>query len=148
MGRQSKDAGTKTPPSEFIEDEEAEFLWHAQRIKAAYLLSEGYTNREVAKEVGVAEMTIQRWKSHIAFSAEVDRLTIMTGIALRAERLRIVKQVVRQKIKADGKVMTRQDILQWLKFAQSETDGAKLDLTALKDIFDNANDADIPEEAE
>lgn len=51
----------------------------------------------------------------------------MTDVASRAERLRIAKRVVRQFTK-DDKIETVKDILDWLKFAQSETDGIKLDI--------------------
>lgn len=65
------------------------------------------------------------------FREEVDRLSVMMGIASRAERLRIAKRVVRQRVKDDGLITSDKDLLDWLKFAQSETDGAKLDLTAI-----------------
>ena len=74
--------------------------------------------------------TVARWVADPEFSAEVDRLTHMTGIAMRAERLRIVMRVVRQKTK-DGVAVTEKDLLDWLKYAQGETDGVKLDLAAL-----------------
>jgi hypothetical protein len=79
--------------------------------------------------------TVQRWLEDNDFSAEVDRLTLMTGIAARAERLRIAKRVVAQRIrKEDGFVHTKHDLLDWLKFVQGETDGIKLDLAALADL--------------
>ena len=67
--------------------------------------------------------------TNISFSAEVDRLSVMTGIASKAERLRIVKKIVRQNMNADF-ISTDKDILDWLKFAQSETDGINLNLAA------------------
>ena len=50
----------------------------------------------------------------------------MIDVASRAERLRIVMRVVRQKVRADGTPETKKDLLDWLKFAQSETTGFKL----------------------
>lgn len=61
----------------------------------------------------------------------------MVGIANRAERLRIAMQVVRQRVREDG-VQTERDTLDWLKFAQSETDGAKLDLATLFNAMESA----------
>lgn len=55
----------------------------------------------------------------------------MIGIASRAERLRIAQRVARQKVNDEGLVSTEKDLLDWLKFAQSETDGIKLDLAKL-----------------
>ena len=60
------------------------------------------------------------------FSAEVDRLSLMVDIAGRAERLRIAMRLVRAK-----GYQSDRDLLDWLKYAQSETDGVKLDLTKL-----------------
>lgn len=93
-------------------------------------LAEGYTQAEAAQAAKVAERTVQRWVADPEFSAEVDRLTHMVGIAMRAERLRIAMRAVRQKTKG-GIMVTEKDLLDWLKYAQGETDGVKLDLAAL-----------------
>lgn len=95
-------------------------------------LSQGLTIAESAEQAGVAERTIYRWLDHPEFSAEVDRLTHMVNIASRAERLRLVMRVVRQKVRGEA-IQTDKDLLDWLKFAQSETDGVKLDLLSLYD---------------
>ena len=47
-------------------------------------------------------------------------------IASRAERLRIAMQAVRQRVRDDGTIDTDRDVLDWLKFAQSETTGIRL----------------------
>ena len=57
---------------------------------------------------------------------EVDRLSCMIDISSRAERLRMAMRAVRQKVRADGTVETDKDVLDWLKFAQSETTGIRL----------------------
>jgi hypothetical protein len=44
----------------------------------------------------------------------------------RAERLRIAMRALRQKVRADGTVETDKDVLDWLKYAQSETTGIRL----------------------
>lgn len=108
----------------------ADFRWSKNRERAALLLAEGYKNIEVALEVGISERTLYRWKDNPEFSAETDRLTHMVGIASRAERLRIAMRVVRSKLQYSLPA-TEKDLLDWLKYAQSETDGAKLDLTSL-----------------
>lgn len=111
------------------------FKWTNKRGDAALLLAAGYTQQQTADAVGVTERTIRRWASHADFDAEVDRLTLMTGIATRAERLKIAKQVIRQKVRDEG-VETGRDVLDWLKFAQGETDGIKLDLAAILEAAD------------
>jgi hypothetical protein len=69
---------------------------------------------------------------------EVDKLTLLTGIALRAERLRIAARAIRQKAPEDAdRVKTSRDLLDWIKYAQSETDGVKLDIGALLSIEDS-----------
>ncbi len=112
----------------------SDFKWTRKRDKAALLLADGYTQGEVATQVGVTRRTIERWCANEVFDCEVDRLTLMTGIAAKAERLKIAKRAIRQSVIEAG-VKTKKDILDWVKYAQSETDGIKLDLTS---IFEDA----------
>jgi transcriptional regulator with XRE-family HTH domain len=107
-----------------------QFQWNEEKSRAAILLAEGLTQQSVADDIGKTRITIHRWLSNIEFSAEVDRLSLMTGIASKAERLRIAKRVITQKTDL-GFISTEKDLLDWLKFAQSETDGIKLDLASL-----------------
>lgn len=106
------------------------FKWTKRREKVALALAEGYTDREAAEIARITRRTVQRWKRNLDFQCEVDRLTHMVGIASRAERLRIAMRAVRQFVHDTG-VKTKRDVLDWLKFAQGETDGIKLDLAAL-----------------
>ncbi len=112
----------------------AAFRWTKRREQVALLLAQGYNQRETSEQTGISQRTVRRWYSKLEFAMEVDRLTLLTGISTRAERMRIVMQVVRQRVaEAEGTefVLSKKDILEWLKFAQSETDGAKLDLSSL-----------------
>jgi predicted transcriptional regulator len=102
------------------------FEWTEERQRAAMLLADGNTQQEVAAETGVTDRTIRNWLNDERFAAEVDRLSLMIGTANRAERLRIANRVIRAKVK-EGIPETEKDLLDWLKFAQSETDGIKLD---------------------
>lgn len=110
------------------------FCWNEQRSQAAVLLASGATRDEAADEVKVHRQTIFNWLKHPDFAAEVDRLSLMIGIASRAERLRLAMRVVKSKMK-DGILQSEKDSLEWLKFAQSETDGVKLDLGKLAASF-------------
>lgn len=110
------------------------FKWTKQKSDAAIALSQGRTQADVAAEVGVSDRAIRKWLAEPEFAAEVDRLSVMVNISSRAERLRIAMRVARQKVHEDGTVLTDKDILEWLKFAQSETDGIKLDLTRLASL--------------
>ena len=106
------------------------FVWTEQTTLAALALAEGKTQQEVAAEINVADRTIRRWLADADFSSEVDRLSLMVRVASRAERLRVAMRVVRHKTRGEVPE-TEKDLLEWLKFAQSETDGIKLDLTKL-----------------
>jgi hypothetical protein len=100
----------------------SDFDWTPRRSDAAVMLAKGCTNKETAEAVGVAERTIERWRADTEFMAEVDRLSVMVDLANRAERLRLAQRVVRRMEERTGR-----DLLDWLRFIQSETDGAKLD---------------------
>lgn len=105
------------------------FEWDEKKSNAAIMLSQGHLIKEVAKACGVNEKTIDRWKRDIEFSKEIDRLSLMLDVAGRAERLRIAMRMVRKMMKKRNP--TKKDLLDWLKYAQGETDGVKLNLTAL-----------------
>lgn len=111
------------------------FKWTPARIKAAFALADGATQAVAAEEADVTDRTIRAWLSEPEFSAEVDRLTLMTGIATRAARLRVAKRIIERLAES-----TEKDLLDWLKFAQSETDGVKLDLAKLSAAL-GANEA-------
>lgn len=111
--------------------------WDEPHTFAAIALAEGKTQEQAGEEVGVTGRTIRNWLQNENFSSEVDRLSLMLGIASRAERLRLAKRVVREKT-IGNKLQTDKDVLEWLKFAQSETDGAKIDFTKLTAAFAEA----------
>src|SRR5688500_18868681 len=97
------------------------FQWTPARQTAALALAAGKTQREAAHEAEVTDRSIRSWLNDPEFAAEVDRLTVLTGIASRAERLRISKRIIRQMVKDDQKIKTDKDVLDWLKYAQTET---------------------------
>lgn len=101
-----------------------QFHCSSKRHKAA--LAEGQSQQAVADAIGVCRKTIWNWLCVTEFVAEIDRLSCMIDIASRAERLRIAMRVVRQKVREDGTPETEKDLLDWLKYAQSETTGIKL----------------------
>lgn len=111
-----------------------QFEWTQDRVKAAAVLASGGTQDEAAAEAECTDRTIRNWLQEIEFAEEVDRLSLMVGIASRAERLRLAMRVVKQKI-SGNEVKTDKDLLEWLKFAQSETDGIKLDLGKVASAF-------------
>ena len=113
------------------------FKWTEKTNQAALSLAAGATVAEAADKAGVTDRTVYRWQLEPQFSEEVDRLTFLTGIANKAERLRMAKRVI---VKLG--INTNKDLLEWLKFAQSETDGIKLDFAGLYAAL-HADDAPV-----
>lgn len=112
----------------------AVWKWTPERSAAALSLAQGITQEQTALDVQVTRKTLYNWLQAPEFSAEVDRLSSMIGVASRAERMRIAMRAVRQKIRSDGTIETQRDLLDWLKFAQSETHGVNLGLAALESV--------------
>lgn len=102
------------------------FQWSPARRAACAALAEGRTQKEAAQLAEVSDRSIRSWLQDPVFSAEVDRLTLLTGISLRSERLRIIKRIIRQSVREEQKIKTEKDLLEWLKYAQSETNGTDL----------------------
>ena len=122
-----------------------QFHWSSKRQKAAIALAEGQSQQAVAEAIGVCRKTIWNWQCETEFAAEVDRLSCMIDIASRAARLRIAMRVVRQRVRADGTPETEKDLLDWLKYVQSETDGAKIDFSKFAEVLAGENsDARLP----
>ena len=104
----------------------SQFEWSEAKSNAARGLADGKTQQQVADECGINRKTVQRWLQDPEFSYAVDELTILTGISLRAERLRITKRIIRQMVKDDQEIKTEKDVLEWLKYAQAETNGSDI----------------------
>lgn len=96
---------------------------------AAHVLGEGYTVKQAAAAAGVDERTIYRWKHDPDFMQMVDTVTLTTGIANKAERVREAKRIVREvKVwrQQHGKPVSEKDILDWLKYIRDEQEGMRL----------------------
>jgi hypothetical protein len=78
--------------------ESRRFQWSEIRSRACVLLAEGYKVGHVARECGVSVRTIERFMAHPEFAQSVDKVTMMTGIALASERMRIIKRAINQAI--------------------------------------------------
>jgi hypothetical protein len=103
----------------------AAFEWTTKKETAALSLAKGETQKEAAAKAGIAERTLRYWLDVPEFSEEVDRLSLMIETASRAYRLRLTNRVIHQMVKDGELIKTEKDLLDWLKYAQSETDGAK-----------------------
>lgn len=117
------------------------FKWDKTKSDVALGLAEGKTKEQVASENGIDPSTVYRWLKHPEFLGEVDKLTLMTGIAAKAERIKIAKKVIAQKTKNLEQVETNRDLLDWLKYVQSELEGAKILLETVLNNADNSPSA-------
>lgn len=111
------------------------FVWTPQREEAALVLARGGTRIKAAEAAHCNKATIYEWLKHPDFCAEIDRLSLMINISSRAERLRVAMRVARSLGAEEEIPQTEKDLLDWLKFAQSETDGAKIDLSKLAEML-------------
>lgn len=132
--------------SDYARAMQRKVIWDETRSKAAGLLALGYPKTYVANEVGVTRNTIYAWLDDPEFAEEVDRLSLMTGVANRAERLRVAMRVIRSRMSEEGIPQSEKDVLEWLKFAQSETHGARLDFGKLAEMLagESAQQGDGP----
>ena len=107
------------------------FKWNDKKSRAARMLGEGYTYAETAAEVGVTERTIFTWKHTLEFDMEVDRCSMIYGLASKAERNRLIMKAARQYVKTDGTIDLGKDtLLDYIKEARMNTDGVKLDIVS------------------
>jgi hypothetical protein len=108
-----------------------QFHWSSKRYKAALALAEGQSQQTVAEAIGVCRKTICNWLCVREFAVEVHRLSCMIDISSRAERLRHINARCQAEGSHDGRLVSYKDLLDWLKFAQSETIGIKLGLSTM-----------------
>ena len=111
------------------------FIWTPQREEAAMVIAGGGTRIQAAEAAHCNKATIYEWLKHPDFCAEIDRLSLMVSISSRAERLRVAMRVAKSRGMEKEIPQTEKDLLDWLKFAQSETDGAKIDLSKLAEML-------------
>lgn len=96
---------------------------------AAYVLGDGYTVAQAAAAAGVTERTIYRWKHEPEFMQVVDTVTLTTGIANKAERVRKAKKIVREveEYRARlGLIPSKEDLLHWFKYLRDEEEGLRI----------------------
>jgi len=86
---------------------------------AAELLADGHSHKEVSEMLDISITTLNRWIRNPDFQSLVDELTVASGLAQKAERIRIAKQVVKQKMQSDR--WSKKDLLDWLEFIRDET---------------------------
>ncbi|HTG95746.1 MAG TPA: phBC6A51 family helix-turn-helix protein [Pyrinomonadaceae bacterium] len=131
--------------SDYTRHQQQKIVWDKTRSRAASLLALGYNKQYVADDVGVCRATIYNWLDDPEFCLEVDRLSVMLDVSSRAERMRHVMRVIRSLMDENGVLCTEKDPLDWLKYAQSETDGAKIDLSKLAELLTGEHSVQVGE---
>lgn len=106
------------------------FQWTKPRVIAAEAIAEGYLVQEAAERAGVTPRTVSNWQNNSEFTAEVDRLTMQYGLALKSERVRALKRIARNKVEAEGWT-TGKDLLDVLRELAKETSEVELGLVDL-----------------
>jgi hypothetical protein len=91
-----------------------------QQLSAAYFVSLGLSDTEAAGLAGVSRTTLWRWMTHdergAQYKAFVGRLTYLTGLARRSERLAMAKRMalhLYEKEMAEGQ--KRHTSLDWFR---------------------------------
>jgi hypothetical protein len=97
------------------------FRWTAKATAAALALAEGCTREHAASTAGIGVATLYRWLNNPLFGEEVERLTVITNLSRKAQRIMLAKRMVRKL----GET-TKRDLLDWLKYVAQETDGQSL----------------------
>lgn len=87
-----------------------------KKREAAILLGKTSTVKATAATLGMSERQIYRWKKEPPFMDEVQgyQNQVSTGM------LRTANRIIKQKFEAD--IPTKKDLLDWLKFASSESE--------------------------
>jgi transposase len=106
--------------------------WDSQWDEAVKMLAMGHSIKEAAEAVGVTERTIYNWKNKPQFEAEMDRLSLIYGLASKAERTRMLMRMARQKIKDDGTIeLDDTSMMDILKEMRMQIEGTRIDITQL-----------------
>lgn len=97
------------------------FVWDDVKLKVAEAIAKGDRSlNEILTECGVSERTVYRWKKHPEFQRKVDEIIQDIDIAQKAERIKIAKKVIKQKLEHDKNKLSNKDILDWLKYVGEE----------------------------
>lgn len=68
----------------------------APQMTAALMVASGHTTRQIAQKIGVAKITVTRWRAMATFQAEVSRRQTQLLTGLFAHLLRASKKAIRR----------------------------------------------------
>jgi hypothetical protein len=123
--------------AELLTDAVGRFVWTEERTQAAILLGKGYNFSEAGREVGLDRSTVSRWMKNDEFAEAVDKLSLMHGLASKAERMRIMQRAVREFVSEDKIDVSGFTLLDLIKEARMQMEGVRIgilnELTALEE---------------
>jgi hypothetical protein len=90
--------------------------WNLKKEYAARRLVEGASIKDIASELGISARQISRWKIQDEFILRMNQILI----EIRGEPIAVAIRHVRAKTR--GKLNTKKDLLDWLKFISDETE--------------------------
>lgn len=102
--------------------------WDIYKRKACIELAKGLTISEAAKEAGCSSRSISRWKNSEEFQIELDRCSLIYGLASKAERMRQLTKAAKQFVRGDHIDTGNKDHLDYVKAARTEAEGVRLHL--------------------
>ena len=72
------------------------YEWTDVKEKCAIKLAMGMKKTDIARQLSISRQSIYSWLEDVEFAQEVDRLSVMYGLASKAERMRIINAAARQ----------------------------------------------------
>ena len=113
-----------------------EFEWTQKRSDAAIMLATGKKKTEIIEELGIGRTTLFRWTNNPEFSLEVDKLTLMHGLASKAYRMRMIQEAADDFKKTDGSWdVTGFSLLDLIKEARMQMEGVNLNIVSQLTTF-------------
>jgi hypothetical protein len=90
--------------------------WTVKKEYAARRLVEGASIKDIASELGMSARQLSRWKIEAEFILRMNQILIEIRGEPVAMAIRHVRAITR------GKLNTKKDLLDWLKFISDETE--------------------------
>jgi len=114
-----------------IEQQNNVFQWTQAQSDAAVMLATGTPKKHIIEQLGIARTTLWNWEQNPVFSIEVDKLSLMHGLASKAYRMRMIQEAVKSfKNKDDSWNTTGTTLLEWIKEARMQMEGVSLNIVS------------------
>lgn len=103
--------------------------WDERQVAAAIMLAEGHPKVEIYEKLGIERSTLWRWEQNEEFATEVDKLSLMYGLASKAKRMREINRIALMFDRAlTHPINEGYTYLDLLKEARMQSEGVRLDI--------------------